>query len=116
MNCLSSGFYEISVQVRGDYRLFEYTSESDLSEGDSTEKNTTRDPDRSNKIFKADFPIHPLVYFTQPSDLLNKERVKYYEEQIRKGRRPAALAIASYEELFIIDGHHKVRAIKITLV
>jgi hypothetical protein len=63
------------------------------------------------RVIVAEFPFRSLVYFTQPSDLLNSERIQFYEKQIQSGIRPAVLALRAYEELFIIDGHHKVRVI-----
>jgi hypothetical protein len=44
--------------------------------------------------------------------LLNSERIQFYEKQIQSGIRPAVLALRAYEELFIIDGHHKISAYK----
>jgi len=64
--------------------------------------------------------------FTQPFESLNAERVQHYEEQIRKGERPVAIAIRvmigkqesedSYQDTtynstkYILDGHHKLVA------
>lgn len=94
LKCLASGIYDISVQISGDYKLFEFSSDSNLSE------------------VHSEFPFRSLVYFTQPSDLLNSERIQFYEKQIQSGIRPAVLALRAYEELFIIDGHHKISAYK----
>lgn len=106
LKCLSSNFYDVTVQMQGDYKLFEFASDSNLSEIHG----------ESQFILKfiivnatlEEFPFYPLVYFTQPSDLLNEERIKFYEKQIQSGIRPAALALRAGMEIFVIDGHHKV--------
>ncbi len=110
MKCLSSGYYDVEVRSRGDYKLFEYSSTTDFANLEST-SNFVLSKAGFNFVFSAEFPFYPLVYFTQPSDLLSEERVEYYTERIRSECRPAALAISSNVELFIIDGHHKVRSV-----
>lgn len=68
--------------------------------------------------------------FTQPSEVLNKERIKFYQEKIIQGEKPTAIIYNGYSETkgtykdgsnwirtylsgdFIIDGHHKLMAYK----
>jgi len=68
--------------------------------------------------------------FTQPSEILKEERIKFYESEIRKGIKPIALIYSGYSQTkgtyddgsnwmgtynsgkFILDGHHKLVAYK----
>ena len=54
---------------------------------------------------------------TQSEESLNKERVKYFENEIKNGSRPAVIIFncelskqSLYSGNFIIDGHHKILA------
>jgi len=54
---------------------------------------------------------------TQPLDKIDKERVEYFENEIKNGNRPAAILFNCYlnaEDLysgdFVLDGHHKLLA------
>jgi hypothetical protein len=50
------------------------------------------------------------IHCTQPKDKLDPVRIRYYEEQLKRGARPAMLALNLHvRELFLLDGHHKVR-------
>lgn len=67
---------------------------------------------------------------TQPSEILNKERVSFYEEEIKSAKKPIAIVYSGYSQTkgtykngsrwtktynsgqFIIDGHHKLIAYK----
>ena len=56
---------------------------------------------------------------TQSEESLNKERIKYFENEIKNGSRPAVIIFncelpkqALYSGNFIIDGHHKILAYK----
>lgn len=68
--------------------------------------------------------------FTQPSEVLNKERIDFYKKEILKGKKPLAIIYSGYSQTkgtykdgsnwirtyrsgnFIIDGHHKLIAYK----
>lgn len=70
------------------------------------------------------------LLFTQPLEIINQERVKYYEEIIKKGLKPTAIIYYGLLEesgvyddgskwkstnrsgLYILDGHHKLIAYK----
>ena len=70
------------------------------------------------------------LLFTQPLEIINKDRIKYYEELIKKGLRPTAIIYYGLLEesgiyddgsiwksinrsgLYILDGHHKLMAYK----
>lgn len=74
------------------------------------------------------YPYGLQLMFTQPFESLNPERIRYYEEEIRRGERPIAIAIRvmidkqgslnSYQDTsynstkYILDGHHKLVAYK----
>lgn len=60
---------------------------------------------------------------TQPLDVIEEERVKFYENEIISGKRPFAIIVEKYcqvldnvhdkslySELFVLDGHHKLLA------
>lgn len=60
---------------------------------------------------------------TQPFDAIDEERVKFYENEIKTGKRPFAITIEKYceiiddvsdnsiaSETFVLDGHHKLLA------
>jgi antitoxin component YwqK of YwqJK toxin-antitoxin module len=54
-------------------------------------------------------------YATQPLDSIDIERVKYFENLIRKGERPFAILVNAHRgecqsAYYIIDGHHKLLA------
>lgn len=60
-----------------------------------------------------------FLFATQSEESINKERVKYFENEIKNGSRPAAIIFncrLSKPHLssgdFIIDGHHKLLAYK----
>lgn len=50
----------------------------------------------------------PYLYCTQAMDLLSAPRIKFYEDQIRQGKRPMVLTVKCGDHYFLIDGHHKV--------
>lgn len=72
------------------------------------------------------YPYGRQLIFTQPFESLNPKRVKYYEEEIKNGKRPLAISIRvkrgiqddedSYQNTdkntikYILDGHHKLVA------
>ena len=72
------------------------------------------------------YPTGFQLMFTQPIETLNTERIKFYEDKIKKGERPFAIAIRarlrkhgwedSYDDTifnstkYILDGHHKLVA------
>jgi len=63
---------------------------------------------------------------TQPFEKLDKQRIRFYEEQIIKGKKPVSIIYSGYSQRkkgskwirthrsgnFIIDGHHKLVAYK----
>lgn len=69
--------------------------------------------------------------FTQPSEILDEKRIKFYQEEIKQGMKPIAIIYSGYSQTkgtyedgsnwirtyqtgnFIIDGHHKLIAYKI---
>ena len=58
------------------------------------------------------------LYATQPYQNIDKNRVEYFENIIKKGERPFAIIFNAYFDLnydsanFILDGHHKLIAYK----
>jgi len=72
------------------------------------------------------YPYGLQLMFTQPFETLDPDRIKHYEEEIKKGERPMAIAIRvmigkqesedSYQDTsynstkYILDGHHKLVA------
>lgn len=72
------------------------------------------------------YPYGMQLMFTQPIESLNPERIKHYEDLIKKGERPVAIAIRvmiskqededSYQDTsynstkYVLDGHHKLVA------
>lgn len=72
------------------------------------------------------YPYGLQLMFTQPFESLNPERIRHYEEEIKQGERPVAIAIRvmigkqdsedSYQDTtynstkYILDGHHKLVA------
>lgn len=72
------------------------------------------------------YPYGLQLMFTQPFESLNPERIKHYEDVIKKGERPIAIAIRvmiskqenedSYQDTsynstkYVLDGHHKLVA------
>jgi hypothetical protein len=93
LNCMTNGRYRIRVQSHINCWLLEYNSNDGL--------------DRMAGDVSSD---EENIYCTQPSDLLSAERIKFYEDQIRQGKRPAVLAIIGDYDYFVIDGHHKIKA------
>ena len=84
-----------------------------------------------NEISRKRYPVNILeyttgcmyddwhsFYATQPSENIDQDRVKYFEEKIRNGERPFALLCNAYfdseaydsSSYFILDGHHKLMA------
>ncbi|NRA49425.1 MAG: hypothetical protein HRU12_09860 [Phaeodactylibacter sp.] len=53
---------------------------------------------------------------TQPETIINTQRVEYYEQLIRSGKRPYCLVLNNeaheIENYYLIDGHHKLIAYK----
>lgn len=87
-------------------------------------------PNRKPILAGGYYPLNEVILFTQDEEMLSLERVRWYEEQIRAGRRPVALLVnadfcdegiypdgskwmhsfdSSY---FVLDGHHKLAAYK----
>lgn len=68
------------------------------------------------------FPDVDIFLATQPKNILNKERVKEFEELIKKGERPFILIFRAYldespsyfgySNQYVLDGHHKLEAYK----
>lgn len=110
----------ISSQIHSFLKLFvpgEYllNYKQSYSEYDLIEFNSTWSPEKDSDGF---YPFGDVLVFTQPSDLLNPDRVNHFVESIRNGRRPIALTATvpgGWCE-FVLDGHHKLQAYKITQV
>lgn len=59
------------------------------------------------------YPVYQRnLVCTQPNDSLDAERVAFFREQIRAGRRPVVLTASADGAWceFVIDGHHKLAA------
>jgi len=73
--------------------------------------------DYTTSIF---YPFDDFNFFaTESKTKLNEERIKYFEERIKKGERPFALVYRAFYTIFdeysneyVLDGHHKLEAYK----
>lgn len=58
------------------------------------------------------------VYATQPEEALSADRIKYFENEIAKGKRPCIILFRSFDRAqgefksyyYLLDGHHKLKA------
>ncbi|WP_196888425.1 hypothetical protein [Aureivirga sp. CE67] len=89
------------------------------------EKDENFKPDKNLRIDSYTYNYYDLnsICFiaTEPKSNINWDRVKYFEEEIKKGKRPFAIIFSSdfisktseadwISEYFILDGHHKLIA------
>lgn len=76
------------------------------------------DPTGRSTIFYSDSIQEPYDYInswdevvaTIPSQSLTKERIKFFEDEIKNGKRPFAILLYREDTNFVLDGHHKLRA------
>jgi hypothetical protein len=94
LKCMKSGTYRVSVERTDQYKsVVHYQSNYGFPMLDT---------------YYAD---HMYIHCTQPKDKLDPVRIRYYEEQLKRGARPAMLALNLHvRELFLLDGHHKIEA------
>lgn len=123
--------YQTCFNGKGDYfkedqaPLWYYGGDDDtVGTGMSYYRGTDRVISKQEKLFEFFIPLY------QPSSL-NEERIKYYREQIRKGRKPTAIALSVIDAKesmifdeepadgiichwgfanYLLDGHHKIQA------
>ncbi len=121
--------FEISDRWNWDlaknYKL--YTSNAVIRD----ESQTYHSDDKANLNFLSE-SYHDgyceYFIFTQPSEVLDKKRIEFYQERINQGMRPLAIIYSGYSETkgtyadgsnwrrtyrtgnFILDGHHKLIA------
>lgn len=57
------------------------------------------------------YPLHKFYFVaTRPDSEIDEGRVKFYEEEIKAGKKPFVIAFGGYESYFVLDGHHKLKA------
>jgi hypothetical protein len=57
------------------------------------------------------YPVDEFYFIaTRPYSEIDEERVKFYEQEIKAGKRPFVIAFEGYCSYFILDGHHKLKA------
>lgn len=66
-------------------------------------------PDKDHEHF---YPDHTALVLTQPTSSLDAPTIRDYMAQIKSGKRPIALAVATEDSwcAYVIDGHHKLVA------
>ncbi|RZK12260.1 MAG: hypothetical protein EOO46_03795 [Flavobacterium sp.] len=56
------------------------------------------------------YPIGIDLLGTQPKESISNERVDFYRNEIKNGKRPFAIVMSKGVTHFVIDGHHKLLA------
>jgi hypothetical protein len=92
MNVLNNGLYSVALCYQQEFIIYEYYSTGILPH------------------FLADYPSKQLLFFTQPSDLLDRTQIDFYKDEISRGKRPIILLLYCDWECYLIDGHHKMKA------
>jgi antitoxin component YwqK of YwqJK toxin-antitoxin module len=97
----------IQTQYKIKWRKGEHISENNLEK--LLNNTTSFDYDEDMLYFHSTFP----------KDKIDLNRVAYYENEIKKGKRPFATLISSYfhyvgllPSYYVLDGHHKLMAYK----